>query len=190
MCGSPARGSRVQGRLLFGWQAIGSVVPAAGCGSQATGSKIRCTLYSPDHTGSGFRGVPWSNRKDAAARRTGPERRLVISTWILHLNFACDGRSWLRTTDVIPGIPLLAKCSRTQRSARQIQGTDCKISCSTAGSLNYHPAGWQAVRRLTRTILPSGNQKRVKIGFCLIRQSSASPIVGSHQSNQIRVHTP
>ena len=44
MCGSPARGSRVQGRRVFGWKAIGSVVPVAGCGSQATGSKIRRTL--------------------------------------------------------------------------------------------------------------------------------------------------
>ena len=44
MCGSPARGSRVERQRLFGWKVIGSVVPVAGCGSQATGSKIRCTL--------------------------------------------------------------------------------------------------------------------------------------------------
>ena len=44
MCGSPARGSRVQRRRVFGWKAIGSVVPVAGCGSQATGGKIRRTL--------------------------------------------------------------------------------------------------------------------------------------------------
>jgi hypothetical protein len=44
MCGSPARGSRVERQRLFGWKVIGSVVPVAGYGSQATGSKIRCTL--------------------------------------------------------------------------------------------------------------------------------------------------
>src|SRR5206468_4411916 len=33
--------------------------------------------------------------------------------------------------------------------------------------------------------LPFGNQKRVTIGFFLIRQSSASPIVCVHRSNQI-----
>jgi hypothetical protein len=32
--------------------------------------------------------------------------------------------------------------------------------------------------------LPSGNQKRVIIGFCPIKQSSISPIVCFHQSNQ------
>ena len=34
-----------------------------------------------------------------------------------------------------------------------------------------------------RSILPSG--QRVIIGFCLIRQSSVSPIVSVHQSNQL-----
>ena len=38
--------------------------------------------------------------------------------------------------------------------------------------------------------LPSGNQKRVTIGFCLIGRSSASPIVCFHQSNQdCRAHS-
>ncbi len=44
MCGFQARGSRVKRQRLFGWKAIGCVVPVAGFGSQATGSKIRRVL--------------------------------------------------------------------------------------------------------------------------------------------------
>jgi hypothetical protein len=63
-----------------------------------------------------------------------------------------------------------------------------RLSFNTACELGFRGSldEWERLQggeRKVRNILPSG--QRVIIGFCLIRQSSVSPIVSVHQSNQL-----
>jgi hypothetical protein len=72
---------------------------------------------------------------------------------------------------------------------RTAASTKLQATSATAGELiEKKRFCFQADEHVYRTSLE--HRDAVTIGFCLIRQSSASPIVSLRQSNQIAEHTP